>query len=88
MPLAKKRGKRPASNAPAFVQSGRVSLSVTASVAPTAVTTETIFSQVVVTAARAGLVTDRKTRRMRGESLFENMCVPFRVVWLSLRPNS
>ncbi|HUA67928.1 MAG TPA: hypothetical protein VMA13_05210 [Candidatus Saccharimonadales bacterium] len=40
---------------------GIVSLSVTAPVAPTAVTTETIFSQVVVTAARAGLVTDRTT---------------------------
>jgi hypothetical protein len=70
------------------VTKGIASLSVTASVAPTAVTTETIFSQVVVTAVRAGLVTDRTTRRKRDESLLESLNVLFRVVWLSLRPNS
>ncbi len=49
------------------------------------------FCQVVVTAARAGLVTDRKTAhrmatfpdRMRSHS--ESLNVPFRVVWLSHR---
>lgn len=56
----------------------KASLSVTASVAGAAVTTETIFSQVVVTAARAGLVTDRKSDEKRGERLLESLDVCFR----------
>ena len=42
------------------------------------------FCQVVVTAAGAGLVTDRKIRRTRSELLLENLNLPFRVVWFVL----
>jgi hypothetical protein len=69
-------GKRHASNAPASCQTLKISLSVTASIALTAVTTETIFSQGVVTAARAGLVTDRKIKRKRGEPLIWKYVCP------------